>query len=74
MISVSCTTGRGKASQAPEDVDVAVGAGVRREDVVVRDDNHLLWVPDLHSAGDATTHYSSRKTVDTHLGNRRAAE
>jgi len=39
---------RVSCSQAPpDDVDVAVGAGVGGEDVVVRDDDDLLGVPHL---------------------------
>jgi hypothetical protein len=33
-------------TEVPEDVDVAVGAVVAGEDVVVRDDDELLAVPD----------------------------
>ena len=34
-------------TEVPEDIDIAVGALVAGEDVVVRDDDDLLAVPDL---------------------------
>lgn len=40
--------------EVPQDIDVAVGARVRCENVVVRDDHHAFWIPNLQMAVHVT--------------------
>jgi hypothetical protein len=46
--------------ELPEDIDVAVGLGVCREDVVVRDDDHPFGIPHLGPAPKLALEHSDR--------------